>query len=159
MDANSLPKKSELGILPPGVHLCSLEEIEMRFATNSDRKLLFDSVARLHSDLRSREIQGHLIIGGSFPMECIEKPNDVDILLGLDSEWVQRDEIIEKYESEDLWKPVFVHKTYAGLHYWVRPDVNPLYHGVVELFQQPDSKHGFPDKTTIGIVKIKISDS
>jgi len=76
-----LPRLTENGELPLGVHLASLREVLDRFGVGSDqRKALALRLGRVH---RVAQATGHLarfVIFGSFVTSKSE-PNDVDILL------------------------------------------------------------------------------
>ena len=61
-------------MLPPGIHDASLDEVKKQFASNTNRKGLFEGFARGHDALqkaRSKEI----LLNGSF---VTDKPNPGD---------------------------------------------------------------------------------
>ena len=80
-----IPEFNDVGYLPPGVHLASLDEIAARFGHESEiRQAQMDSVRWLVEMAKKAGVQ-RLIINGSFVTEVLE-PNDVDcaVLLSVD---------------------------------------------------------------------------
>lgn len=75
--------KFEDGVLPAGVHTCTVEELAERFGRfeRSDRRpRLTEALKRYKKDVRSFGIADALIIDGSFVTAKAE-PNDVDVIL------------------------------------------------------------------------------
>ncbi len=80
-----IPEFNDVGYLPPGVHLASLDEITARFGQESEiRRAQMDSVRWLVEMAKKAGVQ-RLIINGSFVTE-VREPNDVDcaVLLSVD---------------------------------------------------------------------------
>lgn len=80
-----IPALDDRGVLPPGVHDCSLEELEARFGRfqGSDRRM--DLCARLAAfcrEARGSPLIVEVLVDGSF-VTSKEEPNDVDLLLVL----------------------------------------------------------------------------
>jgi hypothetical protein len=72
-----IPEFNDVGYLPPGVHLASLDEIAARFGHESEiRQAQMDSVRWLVHMAKKAGIK-RLIINGSFVTDAFE-PNDVD---------------------------------------------------------------------------------
>src|SRR3546814_5708064 len=65
-----------LGVLPPGVHFASLEEIEKRFATNERRRSLFKGITEVAETLRRAGCRV-MFLDGSFVTDK-ELPEDFD---------------------------------------------------------------------------------
>jgi hypothetical protein len=125
-----IPDYKEGGTLPPGVHLCTLEEIKERFG----RFRISDRRSRLYRQLveyvalarTSGEVQA-LIIDGSFVTEKVE-PGDIDLIVVLRRDLLSEPELLPRVynvvssrrvrkrfeldptvvrdESEELWKQV-----------------------------------------------------
>ncbi len=75
-----IPPFNDLGYLPAGVHLASLDEIEARFARSSEiRQVQMDSIRWL-VDLATRAGVQRIVLNGSFATDIME-PNDVDCVL------------------------------------------------------------------------------
>ena len=88
--ADQLPSADEFGLLPPGVHSCSWDEFQRRYVRfqRSDRRLrLFDKLRAYTSEIRSTGWACELIIDGSFVMECVDEPDDIDVVLVLPLGW------------------------------------------------------------------------
>jgi hypothetical protein len=82
-----IPAFNEFGVLPPGVHLCNLEEFRERFETyqGSGRRFrIFEKLEKLVHDVSSSSCVRRLILGGSF-VSAKDAPNDFDCILVLDS--------------------------------------------------------------------------
>ena len=75
-----IPGFNDVGYLPPGVYLASLDEIAARFGQESEiRQAQMDSVRWL-VDMAKKAGVERLIINGSFVTDALE-PNDVDCAL------------------------------------------------------------------------------
>jgi hypothetical protein len=75
-----IPPFNELGFLPPGIHLATLEEIDVRFGHASElRRVQMESVRWLIQLARRVGVQ-RIVLNGSFVTDIIE-PNDVDCVL------------------------------------------------------------------------------
>lgn len=80
-----IPPLTDDGLLPPGVHDCTLEEVQEVFGRfqRSDRRLRLTSQLGDYADLTRRAgIGSHLYLDGSF-VTAKEEPGDVDLLLVL----------------------------------------------------------------------------
>jgi len=72
-----IPKFNDVGYLPPGIHLASLDEIAARFGEESElRRAQMDSVRWL-VEMTKRAGILRVILNGSFVTDVFE-PNDVD---------------------------------------------------------------------------------
>ncbi|MFI5454825.1 MAG: DUF6932 family protein [Isosphaerales bacterium] len=81
-----IPEFNDVGYLPPGVHLASLDEIAVRFGQESEiRQAQMDSVRWLVDIAKKAGVQ-RLIINGSFVTDVFE-PNDVDCALLLSADF------------------------------------------------------------------------
>ena len=75
-----IPDFNEYGYLSPGIHGATLDEIAVRFGSESEvRRAQMDSIRWL-VDLARKAGAQRLIINGSFATEILE-PNDVDCVL------------------------------------------------------------------------------
>ncbi len=75
-----IPPFNEHGLLPPGVHLASLEEVSDRLGHQSElRRVQIESLGWL-CDSAKRAGVLRLVINGSFVTEILE-PNDIDCVL------------------------------------------------------------------------------
>jgi len=75
---------NEKSVLPDGIHDASLAEVGERFGQfrRSDRRSrLFQKLEEYIQELRKAEINGWLIVDGSFVMGCVDEPDDIDIVL------------------------------------------------------------------------------
>ena len=75
-----IPNLDAHGLLPAGVHDCTLMEIEAAFAGNAHRRRLYRDFASCFKDeLRARFV-APILVDGSF-VTSAEAPNDVDVVL------------------------------------------------------------------------------
>ena len=71
------------GLLPPGVHDCSIEEARARFGSfqGSDRRpRLFAKLEQYLNEVRNTRLVVSVILDGSF-VTTIPDPNDIDLVL------------------------------------------------------------------------------
>ena len=83
-----IPPFEQSGLLPPGVHGCTLEEIKLRFGSfqSSDRRpLLFLNLEKFVTEARASGIVRNLIVNGSF-VTAETAPNDIDLIVIVPSE-------------------------------------------------------------------------
>lgn len=81
----AIPKLNENGLLPNGIHECTIEEVKEKFGqfhSSDKRQLLFNNLVKYIKELKETGIGKYLIINGSFVTNK-EIPNDIDILLVL----------------------------------------------------------------------------
>jgi hypothetical protein len=84
-----IPSLTSEGLLPEGIHNCSLEELRERFGSfrSSDRRpQLYRRLDEFVMELRRLEIRCSLIVNGSF-VTSEPQPNDIDLILVLPSDW------------------------------------------------------------------------
>ena len=72
-----IPDFNSEGYLPPGIHDCTLHELEERFTFNLKRKILFEGLIRLIHKLGSIHCKV-VYIDGSF-VSSKQLPSDVDV--------------------------------------------------------------------------------
>ena len=80
-----IPEFNETGLLPPGVHVCTLEEVKSRFGSfhgNDRRPNLFNSLLKLLADVRRADLFVAVVLDGSF-VTAVSAPNDIDLILVL----------------------------------------------------------------------------
>ena len=85
-----LPDPTEAGVLPEGIHDATLDQIQERFARfqGSTRRIgLFEKLKRYLEELRKTGWLVTVIVDGSFVMECVDAPGDIDIVLVFPAGW------------------------------------------------------------------------
>jgi hypothetical protein len=78
------------GLLPPGVHDATLEEVERAFARfqRTDRRIvLFAGLRAYLAEVRQTGWQCAVVLDGSFVMPMVDEPNDIDLILVLPADW------------------------------------------------------------------------
>ena len=128
-----IPTFNADGLLPPGVHDCTLEEIKYRFGTfkqSDQRPRLFNSLVEMIGDVHRSALFASVIVDGSFTTSVAE-PNDIDLLLVLHSnhDW-QHEPLAEEYNVLSRRRIRGRYKFDAFLA--VEDDES--FHGLVEFF-------------------------
>ena len=80
----------ERGLLLPGVHDVSIEKVKAQlggFRRSDRRPTLFAKLAQYLESLKNAGLGESVILDGSFVMECVDEPDDIDILLVLPVKW------------------------------------------------------------------------
>jgi hypothetical protein len=80
-----IPALDPRGFLPPGLHACSLDEIEARFGSfqESDRRVrLHAALVRYAAEARASRMIRALVVDGSFVTGKAE-PGDIDLVVVL----------------------------------------------------------------------------
>jgi hypothetical protein len=95
-----IPELNDNGLLPPGVHTCTLDEVKGRFGSfrGSDKRTrLFATLLELVAELRSGDLFAAVILDGSFVTGAVA-PNDIDLILALKRthDW-KRDPAVHEY--------------------------------------------------------------
>ncbi len=76
----------EHGLLPDGVHDCSMEEIEERFGRFNGKETrvgLFAKLKEYFDELQTWHPDAVMVVDGSFVMGCVDEPEDIDLLIVL----------------------------------------------------------------------------
>lgn len=108
-----IPARDEHGLLPPGVHDCTLEEVEAAFGFTERRRDLLMHLRRfIVKELTAMGLRCPAFIDGSF-VRGKDQPDDIDLVLDLSSmnadglrlamhlRWAH-DRVKEEYHV-DLW--------------------------------------------------------
>jgi len=80
-----IPEFEENGLLPFGIHQCTLDDLESRFGCfqSSDRRpLLMQRLKSFLTEVRAAHVVRAIVVNGSF-VTTVAAPNDLDILLVL----------------------------------------------------------------------------
>lgn len=75
-----IPPFNEFGYLPSGIHPATLDEIELRFGSESELRQVQMESLRWLVDLARQAGVERIIVNGSFATDTLE-PNDVDCVL------------------------------------------------------------------------------
>jgi hypothetical protein len=75
-----IPPFNENGVLPPGVHPATLDEIEARFGQLSELRRVQMEPVRWMVEVANRAGAERIVLNGSFVADIME-PNDVDCVL------------------------------------------------------------------------------
>ena len=78
-----IPALTDQGLLPPGVHFCTLEEVGERFGRfgmTNQRRELFARFEDFVDDVRLTGMAHSIVIDGSF-VTAADHPGDIDVIL------------------------------------------------------------------------------
>ena len=136
---------TEDGILPPGIHDASLEDIKARFGLfqETDRRpRLCERLEQLVAQLRPLGFVRHLIVNGSF-VTSKPDPEDIDLILAIVPEILHRPEWAPaEYNALSSRR---LRKQYQ-FDVLVAPVDGPAYSEYLEFFSQikgsPDGRKG-----------------
>jgi hypothetical protein len=148
------------GLLPPGIHEATLDEVEEHFARfqRSDRRIrLFDRLRAYLKDVKRAACATCVLIDGSFVMAGVDEPDDIDLILVLPPDWDLAADL--KPYQYNLVSKRRVRQEYGIEVYPVRP-------GSVEeqkwvaFFHRVNIKwcqqFGWPSDSTKGIVRVAL---
>lgn len=133
------------GVLPEGIHDCTLEEVAGRFGRiqRSDRRpRLMENLRNYVAELKAAGIALALIIDGSF-VTSKDEPGDMDLLLVLHDGFDLTEDV--KPSDYNLQSKRFVKKRYEFEVFPVR-SASREYDSLLDLFLSV--KPGDPDFTT-----------
>jgi len=80
-----IPPLNEKGLLPPGEHVCTLDEARERFGSfqgNDHRRRLFSRLEQLVNELRRSGLFSALVVDGSFAT-AKSAPEDIDVIVAM----------------------------------------------------------------------------
>ncbi|MEX2317389.1 MAG: hypothetical protein WD669_09575 [Pirellulales bacterium] len=143
-----IPEFNEHGLLPPGIHMTTLEEFERRFSyfASSDRRFrLFDKLRELYLVAKHTGVVKQFIVGGSF-VSSKPEPADFDCILVITAEVVCMDVLPTQYNVVSRRR---VRRIFAGDIFPVI-EKSPLHYEMLDLFQ---TERGDIQK---GIVEIEL---
>ena len=94
-----IPDFNDDGVLPKGIHVCTLEEMRKRFCSIDNKEIrctLFKKLEKYIEELKKYSIPCELIVDGSF-ITNKEEPSDIDLLIAVPFEWEPKE-----YEDDCL---------------------------------------------------------
>lgn len=79
-----IPDHDEHGLLPPGIHDCTLHDVAARFCWTARRQALFSGLQGLLAEWWApKGLQGSVLIDGSFVRRKAD-PHDIDVVFDID---------------------------------------------------------------------------
>lgn len=85
-----VPTLDDRGLLPPGIHDFTMEQIEKlfgRFQRTDRRPRLFKKLREYVDELRLTGWKVQLLVNGSFVMGRVDEPDDIDLIVVLPKRW------------------------------------------------------------------------
>lgn len=146
-----IPDLNEDGLLPAGVHDCTLDEISARFGRFqvTDRRIqLFEKLRLLMEEEKQAGLATEMIVDGSFVTDKPE-PGDIDLVIVLPRDY---DFSIERppFKYNAISKR-YVRRKY-GFDVVFAPQHSPLHEKSVDFFQQVRDELG----KRKGVLRIKL---
>lgn len=140
-----IPELNEHGLLPEGLHECTLDEVVARFGqfTVSDRRVhLVSRLRDYFGELGSTNLAAFVVVDGSF-VTGKEEPGDVDLLVALRSD-VDLGADFRPFEYNVISKRRV--RTSYPFDLLVAPEQSEAYERYLDLFSQvkgsPDLRKG-----------------
>jgi len=90
MTEPNLPPLTEHHLLPPGIHQLTLDQVHAlfgQFQWSDRRPKLFQKLREFVQEVWKTGWQTEVLIDGSFVMAAVNRPEDIDIILVLPSNW------------------------------------------------------------------------
>jgi len=144
-----IPPFAASGLLPPGEHQCTVEDVLERFGAfrGSDRRQrLSRGLVTYVEEVRGAGIGKYLIVNGSYVTD-IDSPNDIDVLLVLKDD-VQLDAPVPPFQYNARSKK-YVKRNY-GLDFFFGFEHEESAQQIVALFQDVKYQPG----AVKGILKV-----
>src|SRR5829696_1938855 len=130
-----IPAFNENGLLPKGVHVCTMREAEERFGHfqgNDRRVLLCSRFKEFIDNVRRVQIVAAIVLNGSF-VTATAAPNDIDLIVVVRREHdFERDLTVAEY---GILSKVRVHRFY-GFDILVAQEGTVRLEKYIEFFQQ-----------------------
>jgi hypothetical protein len=125
----SLPDFDDFGDLPPGVHSATIEEVQSRFAIQTERRILLgERLCHIRNVARRTGKLIRFVVFGSF-VTTKPDPNDVDVAMVMDDAFRYAD-------VDDAAAAVFDHRRAQdelnASVFWIRP--SHLFRGTIDDF-------------------------
>ncbi len=148
----------ERGLLPPGVHDATMEEVGRYLARfqRSDRRLKLMAKLRHYLAEVKKAIPGAAVVSdGSFVMACVDEPGDVDLVLLLPPDWdtdaelgvLQYNVVSKRRVQKDYKFDVFAFPSGSEkADYWVT--------FFSQISPQWREQYGWPDDARKGLVRV-----
>jgi hypothetical protein len=150
---------NDLGLLEPGIHLMTLDEVEELFGCfqRSDRRSkLMERLRKFVKAVRDASEQIQIFVDGSFIMSKVDEPGDIDVILVLPADWDATADL-RPFEYNVISKRM-VRKVY-GFDMFIGTDGEAVIEQAINFFSQVNVKWraslGIPAATVKGLVKVR----
>jgi hypothetical protein len=146
-----IPKLTSDGLLPPGEHECTLEEIYNVFGRMPNyerREYLFNELERFVKEVRYMDVATELIVDRSFTTSLETHPGDIDIFLVLKPN-ITRDYAEQKIGHTRGRKRWF---GYGDLEVFPDHRGTDYYENIMQHFKMVD----FDENLERGVLKVKL---
>lgn len=149
-----IPALNEHGLLPAGVHDCTVEEVQASFGWNEHRRQLTEGFTQFLRDEIHDEFGSPVYADGSFVTDK-ERPNDIDVVLdlhhGSDAENWRGLMFMQKHQAR-------IREQY-GVDFWINfPRPSPQANDFVAFFQYAGHKtakfKGLDSRHPKGILRV-----
>lgn len=141
------------GVLPEGIHECTMEEVEARFGAfrRTDRRIRLTERLRAYvEEARSAGVLESVILDGSYVTNC-DEPNDIDLIL------VLRPEVAPNLEFRPFQYNVVskrqVRKLY-GFDAYPMTEVSDGYGETLDFFSRVRPNAAYTSRVRKGLLRI-----
>lgn len=155
-----IPLLDPHGLLPLGVHDCTVDEIGERFGGSNDgpRRDLFNGFLRWRGLLLRRNLPVEIFVDGSFTTSK-DYPGDVDVALRLPAPTRELARALR--EADDLLNPAKTKPTYSvDVHVFSDGVDEPASGNLVRFYSmmRPEDarRHGVPGNHVRGILRVRL---
>lgn len=128
----SLPQFNENGLMPPGIHDASLDDLSERFGQSPRRRQLLENFRLYFVELQKWPLAKAVLVDGSFVTDIAE-PNDIDLVLVLRDDY-DLSRSVSPFEY-NLWSRRRVQRVFGFDLFAVRPN-SIDYTRFVDFFSQ-----------------------
>jgi hypothetical protein len=148
----AIPNFTSAGLLPTGIHLATLQEVELAFGRGTDTRIrLYENLCAFLELARSFQMFTAIVIDGSFVTNEPD-PSDVDVVLILPGPQLKR---LMKHSDYLKLENAAVRERFA-IDLFIDPDLD----GMATFFQRLKIKdalqRGVPPRQRRGIVQVAL---
>jgi hypothetical protein len=144
-----IPSLTRYGILPSAEHICTIDEIEQRFAINDHRRRLWAGFLAYVAWVKSLDAYMYLLVGGSFVTDQPD-PEDIDVVLVWRTGLSSRSQD-EKFKIATAMMPDFTKPKY-GVQAWPIQLLLVL----VQMRDEEADARGCPRGTKKGALRVNL---
>lgn len=156
------PQLDERGLLPPGVHDVSMEDVEAMFGQmqrTTRRMVLFKSLKQFVDEVRRAGFATEIRIDGSFVMKQVDEPGDIDVVLVMKPDWDMASADIKPFEYNLLSKKR-TKQTYGIEVYTVLAGIADDPDGMSAFFEQVNPRwsqlYNWPSGLKKGVLRVAV---
>jgi hypothetical protein len=143
---------NEHGLLPPGIHDCSLDELRELFGSfqqTERRPALFKKLRELVEQVSAFPFVRSIIVDGSF-VTSRPDPQDIDLIVVVDPQILSRTELLNPFEYNAVSSRKL--RSRYSFDVFVTPDGSGAYESYVKFFSRVKES---PERSK-GLVRLRL---